>query len=86
VEAIPPIRSRRGPRRARPDKLRADKGYDYADLRRWLRTRGIVPRIARRGIDSSEHLGRHRWKIERTLAWLLGYRLWGAETGLAWLS
>lgn len=42
--------------------------------RRWLRARRIVPRIARRGVDSSERLGRYRWKIERTLACLTGYR------------
>jgi transposase len=29
VRGIPPIRSRRGPRRRRPAKLHADKGYDY---------------------------------------------------------
>jgi transposase len=74
VKAIPAIRSRRGPRRRRPAKLRADKGYDYDELRRWLRERGITPKIARRGIESSERLGRHRWKIERTIAWLTGYR------------
>jgi transposase len=32
VRGIPPIRSRRGPRRRRPEKLRADKGYDYDHL------------------------------------------------------
>jgi transposase len=31
-------------------------------------------RIARKGIDSSERLGRHRWVVERTLAWLNQYR------------
>lgn len=72
--AIPAIRSRRGPRRRRPDKARADKAYESAGLRTWLRTRGVIPRIARKGIDSSERLGRHRWKIERTLAWIFGYR------------
>ena len=35
---------------------------------------GIVPRIARRGIEDPNRLGRHRWKIERTIAWLTGYR------------
>jgi transposase len=74
VMAIPAIRSRRGPRRRRPVKLRADKGYDFDIHRSWLRGRGITPRIARRGIDTSERLGRHRWKIERTIAWLTGYR------------
>jgi hypothetical protein len=32
--------------------------------------RGIKSRIARRGVDSSERLGRHRWVVERTLSWL----------------
>ena len=70
VQAIPAIRSRRGPRRRRPDKLHADKGYDYPHLRAWLRRRRITPRIARRGIETSERLGRHRWVVERSLAWL----------------
>lgn len=74
VRGIPPIRSRRGPRRRRPAKLHADKAYDYAHLRRWLRGRGITPRIARRGIDSSERPGRHRWVVERTISWLSGFR------------
>jgi IS5 family transposase len=74
VRAIPAIRSRRGPRRRRPAKLHADKAYDSADLRQWLRDRRITPRIARRGIDSSHRLGRHRWVIERSIAWLFGRR------------
>jgi hypothetical protein len=39
-----------------------------------LRRRGIIPRIARRGIESRERLGRHRWKVKRTLAWVLAFR------------
>ena len=50
-------------------KLPADKGYDFPPCRRALRRRAIQPRIARRGADSSERLGRHRWAVERTLAW-----------------
>lgn len=74
VRGIPPVRSRRGPRRRRPVKLHADKGYDYDDLRRWLSERGIRPRIARKGIESSARLGRHRWVVERTVSWLAGCR------------
>lgn len=74
VRGIAPIRSRRGSRRRRPAKLHGDKGDDYADLRRWLRRRGITPRIARRGIESSDRLGRHRWVVERTVSWLSGCR------------
>lgn len=54
VRGIPPIRSRRGRRRRKPARLHADKGYDYAHLRRWLRGRGIKHRIAHRGIESSQ--------------------------------
>ncbi|WP_459185607.1 IS5 family transposase, partial [Streptomyces sp.] len=74
VRGIPPIRSRRGPRRRRPAKLHADKGYYYNHLRRWLRRRGISHRIARKGIESSQRLGRHRWTVERTVSWLAGCR------------
>jgi transposase len=74
VKGIPPVRSRRGPRRRRPGKLHADKGYDYAHLRRWLSKRGIGHRVARRGVETSQRLGRHRWTIERTMSWLAGCR------------
>jgi hypothetical protein len=48
-------------------------GYDYPHLRAWLRSRRITPRIARRGVETRTRLGRHRWVIERSLAWLTGY-------------
>jgi hypothetical protein len=31
-------------------------------------------RIARKGIESSEKLGQHRWVSQRSIAWLFGYR------------
>lgn len=74
VRGIPPIRSRRSPRRRRPGKLYGDKGYDYRHLRRWLASRGIRHRLALKGIESSQHLGRHRWVMERTVSWLSGCR------------
>jgi hypothetical protein len=36
--------------------------------------RRIIPRIARRGVETSTRLGRHRWVVERSFAWLTGYR------------
>jgi transposase len=74
LDAVPPVGGQRGRPRRRPHNLHADKGYDHRRCRRECRARGIVPRIARRGIDSSERLGRHRWKVERTLAWLAQFR------------
>jgi IS5 family transposase len=74
VDAIEPIKGRRGRPRKRPTKLHADKAYDSKPLREELRKRSITPRIARRGIESSERLGKHRWVVERTLSWLNRYR------------
>jgi transposase len=74
LDAIAPVRGKPGRPRRRPQKLHADKGYDYAFCRLACRQRGIVPRIARKGIESSARLGRYRWVVERTLAWLNRYR------------
>jgi transposase len=74
VDAIEPIRRPRGRPRKRPKKLHADKAYDDEKCKRALRKRGIKSRIARKGLESSEKLGRHRWVVERTLAWIAKYR------------
>ena len=67
LDGIPAIRSRRGPRR--PGKLLADKGYHADELRACRRRLGLMPCIARRGIESSQRLGRHKWSIEHTISW-----------------
>lgn len=75
IKAVEPIRRRgRGRPRLRPAKLHADKAYDIPRCRRYLRQRGIGCRIARKRLDSSETLGRYRWVVERTLAWLARFR------------
>lgn len=80
LETNPAVRGRRGrpgrPRR-RPEKLHADKGYDYPRCRRYLHRRGIKVRIARRGIEAKTHLGRHRWVVERTISWVLRFKRLG---------
>lgn len=55
-------------------KLHADKGYDYPRCRQALIKRRITVRIARKGIESKTKLGRHRWVVERTMAWLRQFR------------
>ena len=74
LDAVPPVRGKPGRPRRRPDKLHADKAYDHPACRRDCRARGIVPRIARRGVEDSRRLGRHRWVVERTLAWFSRFR------------
>ena len=73
VDAIRLIRGPRGKPgrlRKRPKKLHSDKAYDFRRCREALRERGIRARIRRRGIDSSERLGKYRWTVERMLSWI----------------
>jgi len=74
VDAVPPIKRPSGQRRKRPGKVHADKAYDARKCRNALRRRHITPRIARKGVERSDRLGRHRWVVERTLAWLNRFR------------
>ena len=50
--------------------LLADRGYDHDTHRRLVWKRGIKPVIARRQTPHGTGLGRHRWVVERTFAWL----------------
>ncbi len=63
LDAVPPIRQSTGRPQKRPGKLHADKAYDYDRCRRAARRRNIKPRIAPRGVESRERLGRHRWVL-----------------------
>jgi transposase len=74
IDAVPPVHQGRGRPCQRPDKLHADKAYDQPRCRDALPKRRIGDRIARRGIESSERLGRYRWVVERTLAWFSRFR------------
>jgi transposase len=74
LDAVPPVRHGPGRPRRRPAKLHADKAYDHRRCRAECRRRSIVPRITRRSVDVSERLGRYRWVVERTLAWLNRFR------------
>lgn len=64
---------KRGRPRRWPEKLHADKGYDYARCRTHLQCRGVKDRIARGGIERNDRLGRHRWVVERTHSWLAAF-------------
>ena len=74
VDGVQPIRQPIGRPRKRPSKLHGDKGYDYRQCRELLRQRNITPRIARKDIESSKRLGRHRYVIERCIEWTTRFR------------
>jgi transposase len=70
ADAVPAVCGAVGCPRRRPDCIIADRGYDHEKYRRLLRERGIRPVIARRETEHGSGLGRHRWVVERTFAWL----------------
>ena len=74
VQAIPPVRGRRGRPRQRPDRIYADRGYDHDKYRRQVRTKGITPVIARRGTGHGSGLGAYRWVVEQSIALLHWFR------------
>jgi transposase len=73
-EAVPAVGGVVGRPRRRPEYLLADRGYDHDKYRRLLRGRGIKPVIARRGTGHGSGLGRYRWVVERTFAWLRNFK------------
>lgn len=74
IGAIPPIADRRGAPQRKPKLVRADRGYDSNPLRALLAARGIQTQIARRYTKHGSGLGKTRWVVERTIAWLHQFR------------
>jgi transposase len=74
VERVPNVCGKVGRPRKRPDRVVADRGYDHDKYRRQLRQRGIGSDIARRKTEHGSGLGRVRWVVERTFAWLHNFK------------
>ncbi|WP_405828398.1 IS5 family transposase [Streptomyces sp. NBC_00105] len=74
LKKIPSVSGLVGRPRNRPDSLLGDRGYDHDKYRRLVWATGVKPVIARRGIPHGSGLGIHRWVVERTIAWLHGFR------------
>ena len=74
LDAVSPIGGLRGRPRRRPGKVDADRGCDHDTYRQLLGERGITPVITRRGTRHGSGLGRRRWIVERTFAWLHALR------------
>ena len=70
VDRVPPVPGKAGRPRQRPERVSADRGYDYDTYRRQLRKRGLRPEIAPKQTEHGSGLGRYRWVVERTFAWL----------------
>ena len=70
VDAVPPVRGRRGHPRRRFHRVQGDRGYHSDPHRAALRARGVEPVLARRGAAHGSGLGVYRWVVERALSWL----------------
>ncbi|WP_143010778.1 IS5 family transposase [Cupriavidus necator] len=74
IEAIPPIRGKRGRPLSKPSIVQGDRGYDHDKYRKPLHAAGIATEIARRGEPHGSGLGKTRWVVERTIAWLHNFK------------
>ena len=74
IDAIPPLKGRSGRPRHRPRLVQADCAYQSGPAQRHLRNKGIRTLIARRGREHGSGLGKTRWVVERTFAWLRQFR------------
>jgi transposase len=70
VDSIPAIAGKVGRPLQCPDSILGDRGYDSEPHRRQLRSRGIVPLLAKRWTENGSGLGIYRWVIERSISWL----------------
>ena len=74
LRAVPTICGKRGAPKRRPHAFQADRAYDSNCLRAKLKRRRIKPQIARRRTRHGSGLGKTRWVVERTFAWLHQFR------------
>ena len=70
LDGVPPVSGKRGRPRKRPTTVQGDRAYDSQGHREALKRRGIKPLLAKRGVPHGSGLGKSRWVVERTFAWL----------------
>jgi transposase len=58
----------------KPGIVQGDRGYSSNKHRQALRKQGIVPELARIGAPHGSGLGKTRWVVERSIAWLHNFR------------
>ena len=86
LKGIPPLQGRRGRPRRKPSVFQGDRGYGFVYLIRLILAMRIASLLAPRGGEHGSGLGKTRYVIERTMAWIgnfrrikLCYERWGAH-------
>jgi transposase len=74
LDGVVPIKGKRGRPLTKPKCVQADRAYDSAKHRKALQDRGIRHQLAKRRTAHGSNLGKTRWVVERTIAWLHQFR------------
>lgn len=74
IAAFPPIGGKPGPPLTKPGAVQADRAYQSRAVEALLKWLGITPIIAHRNTPHGSGLGKTRWVVERTNAWIRGFR------------
>ena len=74
LDKFPAIGGRPGRPRKATLLVTADKAYHSAARVKALHARGVYPLLPERGHADTRGLGRLRWPIERSMAWLKQFR------------
>jgi IS5 family transposase len=70
VDGTPHSRGSRGRPLHKRQIVQGDRGYSSEPHRQRLRERGITPVLAKIGSPHGSGLGKTRWQVERSIAWL----------------
>lgn len=74
VDAIPPTAGKVRRPLHKPECVQGNRGYDAQPYRDILHARGFRTDLAKRGIPLGSGLGKTRWVVERSIAWLYHFR------------
>lgn len=70
LRQFPPLTNKDGKKRTKPKALQGDRGYGFPHIIKMLVRMVIVSLLAVRGSPHGSGLGKTRYVIERTMAWL----------------
>jgi hypothetical protein len=74
LKKLPMLPDRKGKRRKKPKALQGDRGYGFVHIIKLLVRLMIVSLLAPRGSTHGSGLGKTRYVVERTLAWVSNNR------------
>jgi transposase len=74
INSIPEVTFKNNRKRKTPKILQADKAYDSILHAEAMRQMGVRLEAPKRGQKTKRPLGRARWKVERSMAWLKNFR------------